>query len=129
MQTGDFVLRKMQAFYDFVHAHPNCTMIDLCAQFCSPASTIRHYTHRLIDGQHLVVTKGARRRSGSDKNTYLAIKGARPTIGLPRRASSVKTSTPAPRDPSIKRKFIKAQQLGMAPYGDLPRAFFGQVGA
>lgn len=31
--------------------------------------------------------------------------------------------------PKVRQEVVKAKQIGMPPYGDLPRAFFGQVGA
>lgn len=128
MRTSDFILKKMQAFYDFIAEHPECTMIDICAHFCSPASSIRHYLSRMVDGKHISFTETKRGQSTGSKKLYSAVQGKRPLVALPRRKGRpITAKIEQPRAiPECKRIIKKATQIGMAPYADLPADFFAR---
>jgi hypothetical protein len=113
-------LRRMQELYDFIAAHPDCTMVSLCAHFEQPASTIRAPLHHLRDGFYIESAEGKRYLSGQQPSTYTVTDKGRPTEPPERR-------TIATNPNAIRRKIAPAKQVGMVPYGDLPRDFFGRV--
>lgn len=130
MRDPTYTLKHLQALYDFIAANPKCTMIQLCAEFKKPASTIRNFMHRLVDSHQVDVTVGSPERGMHWKKSYEAIAGKRPTEAVPRRPKAIPEDVSGMAQPralaEVRRTIKPAKQLGMSPYADLPREFFAR---
>jgi len=126
--TQKKVLEHMRNMFDFIAAHPGCTMMQMCAHYKQAASTLRTPLHHLRDGGYLEVTEGARSKLGQSPNAYTVSDKGRPNAA-PQRKKKGERVAKIIIDPNIKQVIKKAKQLGMAPYADLPAGFFARSAA
>jgi len=119
------VITALIRSYDFFADEPNSTVRDLAYEFDMPLSSARSRIEALI-ARGCIEETGIVTREKYKAQAYRAIAGMRPGKGMP----MVDADDDRHTVHEFKRPIVKAKQLGMAPYGDLPAAFFGrQVGA
>jgi len=119
------VITALIRSYDFFADEPNSMVRDLAYEFDMPLSSARSRIDALIARGCIEETEMVTRGKYTAQ-AYRAITGMRPGKGMP----MVDAEDDRPTVHEFKRPIVKAKQLGMAPYGDLPAAFFNPtVGA
>lgn len=122
-------LEKLLRVYDFVTAHPACSVYQLCTEFGLRTSAMRDVLHQLRDSGHVVCKPGARSRAGQLPSEWTITYKDRPDAPPPARKKGRKCKPAQIIQPAriedAKRIITRAKQIGMAPDPfALPASFF-----
>lgn len=121
-------LEKLLRTYDFVAAHPGCSIYDICDHFNSSTNTVRCWLHHLRDDGYAVSKPGARSRGGQLPASWSVTYKERPSLppaGMKRGRKAKRAAIEQPRAlPEMRRVIKPAKQIGMPSYVDLPAEFF-----
>lgn len=123
------VLLKMLAAYDYLAAHPGCSVYEVGAALDMLDTTMRDVLHRLRSGGWAVSKPGLRTQGGQlPAEWFLTFKerpdAPPPSKKLGRKCKPGKIEQPA-RIEDAKRVITRAKQIGMKPDPfALPPSFF-----
>lgn len=108
-------LEKMQSIHAFIKKHDGCSVKEMCEHFGVAESTLRHSLALLVDSGHIEKEYGKRCQHGQEPNAYY-ITGISKPIAAPKRKNHkpYKPRAGSAPDPTIKRKFTEAKQIGIA---------------
>lgn len=114
-------IAKMQLFYDCIEAHPGFNSVQISEVLGISRAAARMWLRMLVDCAYVNRLVGQRGFQGCDPDSFTITEKGRPAVAPPR-----KTTVKVEVETSIKRKFCKAVQIGVARDAMIA-AFFGPV--
>lgn len=118
-------LKNIQDIYDYVERNTSRNSLQIAQHMGVAKTTSGHWVRLLCDLGHLVRISGTKSNQGAKPDSFVVGGAGRPTEVPPR-----KNSTYRPPELDVKRKIIKAKQIGMqADALALPREFFQKLAA
>lgn len=120
--TGGAILANMNRAYDYYIENPDSTVRDMAFDLEIALSSARSRVDMMVRLGYLRQTGKVNAGRGNSAAIFKAIKNRRPD------SNDVKPDN-SEQQYSLTHKVVKAVQLGMPPYADLPRDFFGEARA